>query len=88
MQIKHIIKGVLIFGALELGILGSSGYDVISHIFGGDQAIGTRLVFILIGLAGVLALLSFFGYGCHCKSDCHCKDDRNNHNGHGGGCCK
>lgn len=44
---------ILIVGAVNLGLIGWIGLDMISQLFGGQTAIASRAIYIMIGLAGL-----------------------------------
>ncbi len=73
---KHIVKLLVIIGALDLGVMGVTNYDVIGNVFGG---MGARAAFVVIGIAGVLCLVCFVK---RCCCDEGKKKDK------GGGCCR
>lgn len=53
------IVGVLVaVGALNWGLVGLFQVDLVARLLG-EMTTGSRVVYALIGLAGVLALLSF-----------------------------
>ena len=47
-------------GALNWGSVGLFGFDFVSWLFGGSDAILARIVFTLVGIAGVWALSLLF----------------------------
>jgi uncharacterized membrane protein YuzA (DUF378 family) len=64
-----IAKLLVIVGALNWGLIGFFQYDLISNLFGGIDTTGARVVFALVGLAGLYKLGCFF---CCCKKNCGC----------------
>lgn len=69
MKVINILALILIvIGALNWGLVGFFQFDFVAWIFGGQDTWLTRLVFALVGLAGVWSL-SFFG---KCKALCGC----------------
>ena len=63
MKTLHVIAFILlIIGGLNLGIVGVSHYDVLSHIFGTGAVLS--VIYILIGLS---ALWELFRHPSHCK---------------------
>ncbi len=68
--INFLVLVLVIAGALNWGLVGFFQFDFIAWIFGGDTTWLARLVFAIIGLAGVWGL-SFFGkLGAICGT-CH-----------------
>lgn len=83
---RMLIKLLLIVGALNWGLIGFFHYDLVADIFGGPLMMGTRVAYDVVGIAGVFALIFFFGRccgsgrgGCGCGPNCNCS---------GGGCRK
>jgi uncharacterized membrane protein YuzA (DUF378 family) len=86
---KYLVKFLLIIGALDLGIIGVANYCVIGNLFAGMMMppvaypMGARIVFVIIGIAGLLSLI------CVLKNCCSCNDGNKKDKGHGGGgCCR
>jgi hypothetical protein len=67
--VKCAVKVLLIVGALNWGLVGFFGYNPVADLFGGMMTTGARVVFGLVGLAGLFALARLFG--C-CRSGCGC----------------
>ena len=62
-ELKHmdIISLVLvIIGALNWGSIGLFGVDVVATIFGGQLAIVSRIIYGLVGLAGIWCITLLF----------------------------
>lgn len=53
---------LVIVGALNWGLIGLFQLDLISVIFGGQAGLFTRMINILIGLAGLYSVTFYFGY--------------------------
>ena len=51
---------LVIIGAVNWGLIGFFQYDLVSAIFGGPSGVISRIVFALVGLAGLYAI-SFLG---------------------------
>ena len=71
MKVIHWIALILIvIGALTWGMVGFCDIDVISSIFGKGSAV-TRIIFALVGLAGLWSFSFFKHLRCcdPCKSD-------------------
>ncbi|WP_304507427.1 DUF378 domain-containing protein [Anaerotignum sp.] len=47
---------LVIIGALNWGLIGFFGYDVVTSIFGGSMFWISRVIFGLVGLAGLWSL--------------------------------
>ena len=51
---------LVIIGALNWGAIGIFGIDLVSTIFGGATSIIARIVFTLVGIAGLWAVTILF----------------------------
>ncbi|MGE4547987.1 MAG: DUF378 domain-containing protein [Intestinibacillus sp.] len=51
---------LVIIGAINWGLIGIFGFDFVAWLFGGQLAAISRIIYTVIGLAGLWAL-SFFG---------------------------
>ncbi|MDE3056246.1 MAG: DUF378 domain-containing protein [Verrucomicrobiota bacterium] len=68
-----IVLLLLVIGALNLGLMGFFNFDLISAIFHGAAHVVARIIFALIGLAGVLGLIHLWrGCCCKCGPNCNC----------------
>lgn len=60
MKALHIIALILtVLGGLNWLSVGLFEYDVVSEIFGGSTEVGSKIVYIVVGVAAIWAL-SFF----------------------------
>lgn len=51
---------LVVIGALNWGSIGIFNFDIVGAIFGGQSAIISRIIFTLVGLAGLWAITFFF----------------------------
>ncbi len=51
---------LVIIGALNWGAIGLFGVDVVATIFGGQFSIVSRIIFTLVGLAGIWCITLLF----------------------------
>lgn len=51
---------LLILGALNWGSIGIFGFDIVAWLFGGQGAIISRIVFTLVGIAGIWCISLLF----------------------------
>ncbi|MEL7564401.1 MAG: DUF378 domain-containing protein [Dehalobacterium sp.] len=51
---------LVIIGALNWGLIGIFGFDLVATIFGGQSALLSRIVYSLVGLAGIYAITLLF----------------------------
>lgn len=59
-----IIGALVIIGALNWGLVGVLQFNLVEQIFGSGSAL-TRVIYALVGLAGIIKLVS-------CFKECHC----------------
>ena len=57
--VNGIVLALIAIGALNWGLIGLFNFNLVTYIFGNMQMI-SRLVFILVGIAGLWSL-TFFG---------------------------
>ncbi len=69
--IRFIVLLLVIIGALNWGLWGFFQYDVIQDVIGSDTSALARIIYSIIGLAGIWGISFFFIpeiYGsCSCK---------------------
>ena len=58
--VNGIVLTLVIIGALNWGLIGFFGFDLVTSIFGGSVFWVSRAIFALVGLAGLYAL-TFYG---------------------------
>lgn len=49
-----------IVGAINWGLIGIFGFDLVGFIFGGQGAPFSRIIFTLVGIAGLWCITFFF----------------------------
>lgn len=57
--IDIIALSLVIIGAINWGLIGFFKFDFVSTIFGDITAIGSRIIFALVGLSGLYCLTIF-----------------------------
>lgn len=57
--VNYIALALVVIGAINWGLIGFFGFDLIRVLFG-DMTILSRIIYSLVGIAGLYAL-SFFG---------------------------
>ena len=79
--IRFIAMLLMVIGSLNWGLIGFFGYNLVGDIFGGMMSGGARVVFAIVGLAGLwgIGLLcccrssgGCSGGSCGCGPDCNC----------------
>lgn len=59
-MLDKIALALVIVGALNWGGIGIFQYDLVAALFGGAFAIGSRIIYTLVALAGIWAISFFF----------------------------
>lgn len=54
-----IILALLIIGALNWGFIGAFGFDFVEKAFGSMDSVVTRIIYVIVGIAGILGLFLF-----------------------------
>lgn len=54
-----IARVLVIVGALNWGLVGAFNFNLVDAIFG-EGSVGSRVVYILVGVAAVIALIELF----------------------------
>ena len=54
--IDNIALTLVIIGAINWGSIGLFNFDIVGALFGGQQAILSRIIFSLVGIAGLWAI--------------------------------
>lgn len=57
--LRTIALVLIIVGALNWGLVGLFQFDLVAALFGGQESMLARIVYVLVGLAGVAALTIF-----------------------------
>ncbi len=57
--LNGLVLALIVIGAINWGLIGLFNFNLVTYIFGSMEAI-SRLVFILVGIAGLWSL-TFFG---------------------------
>ncbi len=76
--ISFIALVLIIVGALNWGLWGFFQFDLVAYLFAGNTTMASRVVYSIIGLAGVWSL-SFICKCLHmnCCKCCSCKSGKN-----------
>ncbi|WFD10427.1 DUF378 domain-containing protein [Tepidibacter hydrothermalis] len=53
---------LVIIGALNWGLIGLLGFDLVATLFGGSNSFISRTVYALVGVAGIYAITLLFNY--------------------------
>ncbi|HLB52994.1 MAG TPA: DUF378 domain-containing protein [Chlamydiales bacterium] len=79
---RFIVILLMVIGSLNWGLVGLFNFDLISAIFRGPTHVVARVIFALVGIAGLFGIKAL----CCCKSSCKCGPNCNC--GPNCGCCK
>ena len=60
MIMDRIALIITVIGALNWGSIGLFGFDLVAWIFGGQGAIGSRIVYTIVALAGIWCISLIF----------------------------
>jgi len=58
--IRKIALILVIVGALNWGLVGLLSFDLVAFIFGGMEALLSRIVYTLVALGGILCIPALF----------------------------
>ncbi len=70
--IRFLAILLIIVGALNWGLVGFFQYNLVSDLFGGESSMISRIIFGLVGLAGLYSITFLCKCCCSCKSSCEC----------------
>jgi uncharacterized membrane protein YuzA (DUF378 family) len=75
--IRFLAVLLMVVGSLNWGLIGFFGYNLVADIFGGMMMTGARVVYALVGLAGLygiglLCRCCGGSGGCKCGPNCGC----------------
>jgi len=59
-SLRNLALIFVIIGAVNWGLIGFFRYDLVSSIFGGQYEIVSRIIFAIVGIAGIYAISFFF----------------------------
>ncbi len=59
-MLDKIALFLVIIGALNWGSIGIFGFDIVGWLFGGQDAIVSRIIFTLVAIAGLWCISFFF----------------------------
>lgn len=57
---RYAVLILIIIGALNWGLIGFFGFDLVASVFGGQLSLISRIIFALVGLAGIYAISFLF----------------------------
>ncbi len=51
---------LVIIGAINWGLIGLFGFDLVGALFGGQMSVLSRIIFTIVGLAGLWSIMILF----------------------------
>jgi len=57
---KYAVLSLMIIDALNWGLIGFFGFDLVASIFGGQLTLFSRIIFALVELAGIYDITYLF----------------------------
>lgn len=54
--VQIIALTVMVIGASNWGLIGLFNFDLVATIFGGAMALGSKIVYILVGICGLVSI--------------------------------
>ena len=58
--IQQIALALVIIGAINWGLIGFFQFDLVAAIFGGQNAGLSRIIYVLVGLSGLICISLYF----------------------------
>ena len=58
--LRYTVLILIIIGALNWGLIGFFGFDLIAAVFGGQLSLISRIIFAIVGIAGIYAISFLF----------------------------
>lgn len=59
-SVNYFSLVLVIIGAINWLLIGLFGYDLVGAIFGGQMALFSRIIFVIVGLAGLWCINLLF----------------------------
>lgn len=59
-MVKKIALILVIIGAINWGLIGFFGFDLVAFLFSGQDSIISRIIFAVVGISGVISIMSLF----------------------------
>ena len=60
MILDRICLALTIVGGINWGSIGLFGFDIVGAIFGGQDSLGARIIFVVVGLSALWSLTLLF----------------------------
>lgn len=59
-HLKNLVLILVIIGAINWGLIGFFEFDLVATIFGGQLSTFSRIIYALVGIAGIYAITFLF----------------------------
>lgn len=59
-MLDRIVLALIIIGGINWGSIGLLKIDIVGAIFGGQDSLGSRIIFCIVGLAALWSISFFF----------------------------
>ena len=59
--LESVALTIMIIGAINWGLIGLFDFDLVATIFGGMNAIGSKIIYILVGISGLIGIKTLIG---------------------------
>ncbi|EGQ24130.1 protein of hypothetical function DUF378 [Sporosarcina newyorkensis 2681] len=59
-MVMRVALALVIIGALNWGLIGFFGFDLVATIFGGQNTILAKIIYAIVGLSGLAAIALLF----------------------------
>lgn len=60
MFLDRLSLALVIIGALNWGLIGFFRFDLIAALFGGPDSFLSRVIYVIVGIAGIYSIKLFF----------------------------
>lgn len=57
---KKVALLLVIIGAINWGLIGFFGFDLVAFLFGGQMSLISRIIFALVGVSGIVTAVYLF----------------------------
>ncbi|MFA5602794.1 MAG: DUF378 domain-containing protein [Bacilli bacterium] len=61
-SLQKVALFITIIGALNWGLIGIFDFDLVAYIFGGDESFLARLIYSIVGIAGIINIGILFNH--------------------------
>jgi uncharacterized membrane protein YuzA (DUF378 family) len=69
--LKKLALVLIIIGAINWGLIAFFSFDLVAALFGGQTAIGSRIIYAIVAISGLIAISFFFRDEDHRRTVAH-----------------